>query len=286
MKNIADSVLARLRNFSKAYGLVYNQVLMRYVLERMFYRIGVSRYAGRMILKGGNLFVCWQEGFDFRPTMDADMLFRGTGTPERLKEVFAEICTIQSVDDGLRFDMASLATRPILEEAEYGGVHVTIKAYIGRTVIAVQIDVGVGDAVTPVARRAKYPALLDFPAPELRMYPPETVVAEKFEALVKRGMANSRMKDFYDIWKIKSLFNFDSRMLKSAIVKTFERRKRALPLECPIALTERFANDSLKQKQWQAFLRKSRLSVGDNTLADVIHEISDFLMPVVTDERV
>lgn len=283
MKNIAESVLARLRNFSKAHGLVYNQVLMRYILERIFYRIGVSRYAGKMILKGGNLFVCWQGGFDFRPTMDADMLFRGVGTPERLKEVFTEICILDVVGDGLRIDVASLAASPVLEETEYGGVRVTFNAHIGQTRTAVQIDVGVGDAVTPVARRAKYPTLLDFPAPELRMYPPETAIAEKFETMVKRGMVNSRMKDFYDIWKMRSLFSFDSQVLKSAIAKTFARRKRDLPVECPIALTEQFANDPLKQKQWQAFLRKSRLSVGDKTFADIIHDISVFLLSVLGD---
>ena len=146
-----------------------------------------------------------------------------------------------------------------------------------------QIDVGVGDAVTPMARKAKYPTLLDFPAPELRMYPPETAIAEKFESLVKRGMVNSRMKDFYDIWKMSSLFDFDAHILKSAIVRTFERRKSLLPVERLVALTESFANDALKQKQWQAFLRKSRLSVGDRTFADIIHDISDFLMSAIGD---
>jgi len=283
MKNVADSVLARLRNFAKAHNLVYNEVLMRYVLERIFYRIGMSRYAGKMILKGGNLFVYWQGGFDFRPTMDADMLFRGVGTPDRLKDIFTEICTLDLVDDGLRIDVASIAAIPILEDAEYGGVRVTFNAHVGQARTAVQIDVGVGDAVTPMARKAKYPTLLDFPAPELRMYPPETAIAEKFESLVKRGMVNSRMKDFYDIWKMSSLFDFDAHILKSAIVRTFERRKSLLPMERPVALTESFANDALKQKQWQAFLRKSRLSVGDRTFADIIHDISDFLMSAIGD---
>lgn len=191
------------------------------------------------------------------------MLFKDVVTPERLKEVFTEICTLDVVDDGLRIDVASLAASLILE---YGGVRVTFNAHVGQTRTAVQIDVGVGDAVTPVARRAKYPTLLDFPAPELRMYPPETVIAEKFETIVKRGMVNSRMKDFYDIWKMRNLFSFDSQVLKSAIAKTFARRKRDLPVECPIALTEQFANDPLKRKQWQAFLRKSRLSVGASLL--------------------
>ena len=281
MKNVADSVLARLRNVAKAHGLVYNEVMMRYILERIFYRIGVSRYAGKMILKGGNLFVCWQGGFDSRPTMDADMLFRGEGSPERMKTVFAEICADDSVADGVCVDLPSIKAEQILEETEYGGVRVTFTVRIGQTRTPVQIDVGVGDAVTPSAKKANYPALLDFPAPCLRMYPPETVIAEKFEALVKRGMLNSRMKDFYDIWKLKSLFDYDKAVLKEAIIRTFERRKRELPVDCPVALTEKFASDSLKQKQWSAFLRKSRLDVGGKTFEQVIQEIANFLMPIL-----
>ena len=138
-----------------------------------------------------------------------------------------------------------------------------------------------GDAVTPTAKMADYPTLLEFPAPRMRIYPPETVIAEKFETLVRRGMLNSRMKDFYDIWKLKSLFDYDIDVLGRAIARTFERRKRPIPAECPVALTERFGNNPAKQKQWKAFLRKSRLDVGSRTLYDIVHEISDFLTPIV-----
>ena len=169
----------------------------------------------------------------------------------------------------------------ILEDAEYGGVRLSFNTHIGQSRTRVQIDVGVGDAVTPAAKMADYPTLLDFPAPRLRIYPPETAIAEKFETIVRRGMLNSRMKDFYDIWKLKSLFDYDIDVLGRAIARTFERRKRLIPTECPAALTERFWSDPVKQKQWQAFLRKSRLDVGNRTLRDIVHEISDFLTPVV-----
>lgn len=281
MKDVAESVLSRLLNIAKANGLVYNELLMRYILERIFYRVGKSRYSGKFILKGGNLFACWQGGFDFRPTMDADMLYRGVGTPEQLKAVFTEICTAPAPDDGLRIDVASMTAERILEDAEYGGVRLSINAHIGKSRTQVQIDIGVGDAVTPTAKMADYPTLLEFPAPRMRIYPPETVIAEKFETLVRRGMLNSRMKDFYDIWKLKSLFDYDIDVLGRAIARTFERRKRPIPTECPIALTERFWSDPGKQKQWQAFLRKSRLNVGNRTLRDIVHEISEFLTPVV-----
>ena len=168
-----------------------------------------------------------------------------------------------------------------LLNAEYGGVRMSFNAHIGKSRTQVQIDVGVGDAVTPAAKMADYPTLLDFPAPRLRIYPPETAIAEKFETIVRRGMLNSRMKDFYDIWKLKSLFDYDIDVLGRAIARTFERRKRLIPTECPAALTERFWSNPVKQKQWQAFLRKSRLDVGNRTLCDIVHEISDFLTPVV-----
>ena len=202
MKDVAESVLARLLNIARANGLVYNELLMRYILERIFYRVGKSRHSGKFILKGGNLFVCWQGGFDFRPTMDADMLYRGVGTPEHIKAAFTEICTAEVPDDGLRIDVASMTAMRIL-------------------------------------------------------------------------------KDFYDMWKLKSLFDYDIDVLGRAIARTFERRKRLIPTECPAALTERFWSDPVKQKQWQAFLRKSRLDVGNRTLGDIVHEISDFLTPVV-----
>ena len=281
MKDVAESVLARLLDIARANRLVYNELLMRYILERIFYRIGKSGHSGKFILKGGTLFVCWQGGFDHRPTMDADMLYRGVGTPEHLKAVFTEICTVPTPDDGLRIDVASMTAERILEDAEYGGVRLSFNAHIGRSRTQVQIDVGVGDAVTPTAKMAAYPTLLDFPAPRMRIYPPETAIAEKFETLVRRGMLNSRMKDFYDIWKLKTLFDYDINVLGKAIARTFERRKRPIPTERPIALTERFWNDPVKQQQWHAFLRKSRLDVGNRTLHDIIHEISDFLTPVI-----
>ena len=281
MKDVAESVLARLLNIARANGLVYNELLMRYILERIFYRVGKSRHSGKFILKGGNLFVCWQGGFDFRPTMDADMLYRGVGTPEQIKAAFTEICATSAPDDGLQIDVASMTARRILDDAEYGGVRLSFNANIGRSRTQVQIDVGVGDAVTPTAKMADYPTLLAFPAPRLRIYPPETAIAEKFETLVRRGMLNSRMKDFYDMWKLKSLFDYDIDVLGRAIARTFERRKRPIPTGCPVALTKRFWGDPVKQKQWQAFLRKSRLDVGNRTLCDIVHEISDFLTPVV-----
>ena len=254
---------------------------MRYILERVFYRVGASEYAGKLILKGGNLFVFWQNGFDFRPTMDADMLFRGECSPERLKDVFTEICKDTSVDDGVRIDIKSIKAEQILEETEYGGIRITFIACIGQTRTSVQIDIGVGDAVTPAAKKAEYPTLLDFPAPTIRMYPPETVVAEKFEALVKRGMLTSRMKDIYDIWKLKSLFDFDDKVLGDAISNTFKRRNRTMPVDPPVIFTTEFHESKLKQKQWMAFLRKSRLDVGDKSLSNIIAEVAEFLMPIL-----
>ncbi len=280
MKNIAHSILARLANLAREHHLIYNEVLMRYLLERVFYRIGISQYAKYLILKGGNLFVVWQKDFAFRPTMDADMLFQGDASPERLLTMFREILTLPC-DDGVIVDVETLKYQNIREDTEYGGSRLTFIAHIGTTKTQLQIDIGVGDAITPNAAVHDYPVLLDLPVPQIRMYPPETVIAEKLETMVKREIANSRMKDFYDIWVLQRTFTFDKATLKRAISNTFERRGTPLPTSCPFALTDEFANDKTKQIQWNAFLRKSHLTLGDTTFADIIKNIREFILPIL-----
>jgi predicted nucleotidyltransferase component of viral defense system len=167
---------------------------------------------------------------------------------------------------------------------EYGGTRLRFTAELAGATISLQVDIGFGDAVTPEAREADFPTILDHPAPHLRVYPPETVVAEKFQAMVKLGIANSRLKDFYDIWLIGRLFSFDGRVLSQALVRTFEQRSTQLPLSAPLALTEEFSRDVQKMRQWNAFLNRTALQV-DTDFAGIVAFIADFIMPLLDAHR-
>ncbi|TAJ77474.1 MAG: nucleotidyl transferase AbiEii/AbiGii toxin family protein [Gallionellaceae bacterium] len=181
--------------------------------------------------------------------------------------------------DGLEFLPDTMRAIEIREDQEYQGVRVSFEARLGNAVIPIQIDIGYGDAVTPAPEDITYPTVLDFAAPKLRAYPIYTVVAEKFQAMVWLGIANSRMKDFYDIWIIMRRFPFEGQVLSTAIEATFTRRQTPLPNEAPLALTQVFANDAAKQTQWKAFLRKNALPVDDLTFPNIITALHDFLMP-------
>ena len=279
MKNLSASVLARLKNRAKELGLVYNDILIRFAIERVLKRLERSSYAGNCILKGATLFIVWNGGFSYRPTMDADLEFRGDGSPENLKAVFDEVARMPGEEeDGLRIDADSVRAVPIRDDDQYGGVRVTMMALIGTVRIPVQIDVGIGDAITPVAKKGDFPVLLDFEAPRLKIYPRETVIAEKYQTIVKRGLANSRMKDYYDLWKLSEDPKVDLDLCRQAIARTFERRETPLPSSVPEGLSDAFANDEFKLKQWHAFLRKNRLSCDGLSLADLVSRLRDFLL--------
>jgi hypothetical protein len=166
-----------------------------------------------------------------------------------------------------------------VKNQEYDGVRITLEARLGVARIPVQVDIGFGDAVTPEANYAEYPTTLDFPAPYIRVYPRQTVVAEKFQAMVYLGMANSRMKDFYDLWIMGKTFSFGGRILTEAIVVTFSRCRTVLADVLPLALTVEFSEDSGKQTQWRAFIKRNQLAPADLSLPTVIAEIREFLQP-------
>lgn len=196
-----------------------------------------------------------------------------------MEKFFRDICHESVEPDGLEFLPDTMRATEIREDQEYQGVRVSFEARLENAVIPIQIDIGYGDAVTPAPEDITYPTVLEFAAPKLRAYPIYTVVAEKFQAMVWLGIANSRMRDFYDIWTIMRKFPFDGRILSSAIEATFIRRNTPLPTEAPLALTQAFSNDAAKQKQWKAFLRKNASSAGEITFNDIITALHDFLMP-------
>ena len=275
IRNIGASVRARLQNISRKTGQSFELILTRYALERLLYRLSTSAYAERFVLKGAMLLTSWFED-PHRATRDLDLLGFGDPDPDVMIAAFREILAAD-VADGVEFDSDALRVDQIREELEYGGLRLRTTASISGARIAVTVDVGFGDALEPGAEVIDYPSMLDLPTPRLRAYARETVIAEKFQAMVALGRANSRMKDFYDIWLLNQSFPFDDDRLARAIAATFERRGTEIPAELPDALTPAFATDEQKQSQWNAFLETVALHPG--SLADVMEGVAGFIMP-------
>lgn len=279
-KDVGTSVRARLLRVAHERGEDFQFLLTRYANERLLFRLASSAHSSRFVLKGAALFTVWT-GKPHRATRDLDLLgFSEPGVGSGRK-TFAEVLTLDVAADGVQFDLDSLRVGLIREEQEYGGVRVEVIARIATAEVRLRVDVGFGDAITPEAKVVDVPALLDFPAPRLRAYPRETVVAEKLDAMVQLGMANSRMKDFYDVAVLARDFDFESDVLIRAIRATFERRKTPLPTILPVALTTTFAEDPTKKTQWSGFVRKAGIrDVGSlaETLAAVVAFIEQPLM--------
>jgi hypothetical protein len=277
-RNVAASVRARLLNRARETKQDFSLVLTRFAIERLLYRISISNHAEQFMLKGALLFDLW---FDIphRSTRDADFLGSGSAELPHIEEVFKEICRIE-VQDGVIFQAETVHATEIRKEANYLGVRVIFLGVIDGARCNIQVDIGFGDAVTPGAENALYPVMLaEFAAPKLRVYPRYTVVAEKFEALSTLGIANSRMKDYCDLWVLAQHTEFDGDILRQAIGATCDRRKTALTGRAPFGLTEAFAQDAQKRVQWQSFLKKNRLN--PLALNSVIEALATFLLPAM-----
>ncbi len=274
--NLSASILARLLTLAKKRGDDYSLLLNRFALERLLARVSTSPHADRFLLKGALLFALWYDT-PHRPTRDADLLSFGPDDEANLIATFREVATMD-LGDGIVFDPESVKADAIREDNTYGGTRITLVAHIGSARCALQIDVGFGDVVTPRPQTVTYPTLLgDFPAPTLRVYPVYTVIAEKYQAMVMLGRANSRMKDFFDLAVIAQRTELDGATLAAAIAATFARRQTALPTERPLALTKEFSDDAAKLRQWQAFLNKNRIVAA--SLGDTVALLDDLLWP-------
>jgi predicted nucleotidyltransferase component of viral defense system len=278
--NVAASVHQRLLNLRDQGAASFDYLQTRFVLERLLYRISRSQHADQFILKGAMLFAVWTNQ-TIRPTRDLDLLGVGDDSSDRLKRMFVDICETSVEPDGLEFDAGTVHSQDIREGQEYAGQRVTLLAHLANARIHLQVDIGFGDVVTPAAEEIDFPTLLDLPIPRVRAYPRETVVAEKFHAMVELGMQNSRMKDFYDVFVLSQMFEFSDARLAAALKATFERRGTPLPLTVPLALSDEFARDPMKQKQWAAFLRKGQLVEMTTDLSAVTAGIREFLSPVL-----
>jgi hypothetical protein len=278
-RDLGASVQARLRNVAKQRADDVQLVLTQFTLERLLHRISVSPHNEQFVLKGAMLFLAWT-AVPHRTTRDLDLLGHGPSDAARLIATFRDLCTADVEPDGITFDPDSIVLDKIREDQSYEGWRVTMRAALGTARIDVQVDIGFGDAVHPAPERLRLPTLLDMPAPVVLAYPRETVVAEKFEAMISLGLLNSRMKDFFDLHYLATNFAFDGGQLSQALRGTFSRRLTTWPTELPVALSDTFATDADKGVQWRAFLRRTGLGDG-LVLNQAIAFLREFLWPVV-----
>jgi predicted nucleotidyltransferase component of viral defense system len=268
-----------LLNLAHAQGRSFDLVLTRYGLERLLYRLSRSAHKDEFVLKGAMLFQAWTE-VPNRPTRDLDLLGRGDESIEHLASVFRQLCAqVVEEEDGLVFDVESVRGAEIRGNQEYGGVRLTLTAHLAGARIPLQTDIGFGDVVTAGPVEIEFPTLLDMPAPVLAAYSRESVVSEKYQALVELGIANTRLKDFFDLYLLCDRFPFDGSALAEAIRATFGRRATALPDGTPTGLSDQFAQDRAKQAQWSAFVRKGKLDGAPQILGPVILRLREFLTP-------
>jgi hypothetical protein len=278
-KNLAASIREQLRKRAVAEARPFDEVLTYFAIERFLFRLSRTAHRDRFVLKGALMLPLWGTALA-RATRDIDLLGRGAVTPEQLANVITDCLTVEVPPDAISFDASTIKVTEIRENARYGGIRATFLGYLERAKINMQVDVGLGDVVTPAVVSIVYPALLELPAPELSGYPVETTIAEKLEAIVDLGLANSRMKDFFDLWCLLGNLEIDGAIVTAALQATFARRGTAIPQDPPVGLTEQFVTRD-KLAQWSAFTRRLRLDDPPD-LAPVIARIAAFATPVFT----
>ncbi len=278
IKNNTASVHQRLLNQAKQSRRPFGELLQYYAIERFIYRLAKSPHADKFILKGTLMFSAWC-GPASRPTMDIDLWGIIDNRLEVITAAIKDACLPVVEADGISFDAKSLEATRITEVAEYKGVRVRVRGNLGNARIAIQIDIGFGDVIVPKPCSVAYPTILDFPAPELKGYTMESTTAEKFQAMVKPGVLNSRMKDFYDIWVLSLTFDFKGRIIAEAVERTFEKRNTPVTLDAYL-FNPAFSNDESKDIQWKAFLRRTRLINAPESFLEIVDAVKRFLEPI------
>jgi len=275
-RNLPASVHQRLLNKSYETGRSFNELLQYYGIERFLYRLSVSEHADKFILKGALMFNVWGMA-DLRPTRDIDLLGHTSNVIESVAKIFRDICNLQTESDGLEFE-DSVQSEYIKEDADYAGIRITVIAHLGKARFPIQVDVGFADVITPAPEQLTYPTLLGHPAPLLYGYPRETTLAEKVQAMTVLEMANSRVKDFYDVWQLIERFEFDGKILQEALEKTFQNRNTDLPQSDHVIFSDNFGES--KTTQWNAFIRKLKIEYAME-LKDILEVIKRFLRPLL-----
>ena len=262
------------------WNLRFDFILNRYAVERFLYRLSQSQYSEQFVLKGANLIL---SRFDapFRITRDLDLLSLDNTRSENFKSIFMEILDIE-VYDGIEFEKESLEVRRFQDTDPNSGVRLQLSAELDRARIKLGIDVKYGDATNPGLEDFEYPVILEMPAPYIRGYALETVIAEKFHAMVVRGTANSRIKDYVDVFHLNQSFKFERLRIAEAILATFKNRKTEIPTDTPPALSASFCDQPMRLRQWEEF--KRNLAFFDpGALPDVVKTVNDFVMPAAND---
>ena len=278
-KNIAASVRARLLAGAKERKEDFNLTLQRYAAERFLYRLGASRHREQFVLKGAMLFALWGAAF-YRATRDVDLAGYTEDDAEKVISIIQEICAVPCSEDGVRFLPESVRAEPIRDEGEYHGFRVRLEPTLEAARINLQIDIGLGDAVHPTPQDVEYPVLLDAPAPNIRAYPHEAVVAEKFHTMVLHGEQNTRFKDFYDVYVLANRFAFDGPQLASSVAATFERRQTPITFVQSAALSTEFFSNDARAAQWRTYLDRNGLPGAPADFTKVGVTLTGFLGPV------
>lgn len=278
-RNIPASIRARLLAGAKERKEDFNLTLQRYAAERFLFRLGASRHRETFVLKGAMLFALWG-GSLYRPTRDIDLAGYTQNDASTLIRIVQEICAVPCPEDGLEFTAETVSAEPIRDEGEYHGFRVRLQAMLEAARINLQIDIGFGDAIQPPPKDVNYPVLLDAPAPHIRAYPHETVVAEKYHAMVRLGQGNTRFKDYYDLYVLANQFAFDGQQLAGAVAATFERRRTAITSVQSTALSTGFFNVETRSAQWRTYLDRNGLPGAPADFAVVGQTITAFLSPV------
>ncbi len=277
IKNIEASVRGQLQNKARETHRPFAEILQYFGMERFLYRLSRSEYADKFILKGALMFTVWHVP-QRRTTLDIDFLARFDNQVASIEKMIKDICKTEVISDGLIFDPDAVKGYRIKEDADYEGVRVKFAGFLQRSRIPMQIDIAFGDSVYPGPKAIEYPAILDFPRPRLKGYPPESVISEKFEAMVKLGLLNSRMKDFYDIRLMMHQFDFDGSKLTEALKRTFAHRKTTFPEDKNLFAEEIYEIKSDRQTLWKAFLKKGDITHAPQELSAVAKEIERFLL--------
>ncbi len=278
-RDVAASIRQRLLNESKRQDRPFQELLQYFAMERFLYRLSLHPLADRFVLKGALLMTAWRAA-QSRPTVDIDLSARTSNDLDHVRGWIEELCTFIVDEDGIHFDHESIEILRIKEDAEYEGVRVRFDATLARARVPMQIDVGFGDVITPPASRISYPAILELPQPSLWAYPKETVIAEKLEALTMLGLLNSRLKDYFDIWLLGTLYDFDGGLLSDAVRATFANR--STPVESvPVGLTPEFSGNAARQLQWAAFRKRGRFPNAPEELGSVVAAVFNFAVPVL-----
>jgi hypothetical protein len=278
-RDISASIRQRLLDLSKRDNRPFGEVLQYYAMERFLLRLSKSQYANSFILKGALLLAVWRSEVS-RSTMDIDLLGRIENSEATITAAIRDILEQAVIDDGIVYDASTLETEPISEDAMYRGIRVSFEANLAVAKIRLKIDIGFGDSMYPAPQSQEFPVLLDQEAPNLLCYSRENAIAEKFEAMVKLGNLNSRMKDFFDIWLLSRYFSFDQAILTKALALTFAQRETAM--DPSVVFSSEFSR--LKQVQWAAFRKRQKLSYAPAQFYEVVDSLSLFLIPCVSSD--